>query len=137
MGRVGATAITCPHRCRWFCFCFVLFDCCVSLLLPSFHDDAREFLVTFGKGERGRVLFYIPLISSLRIVDSAYASQHCIAFVLGATQTTTKISLVAKKFVHQTQYRGNIQRISSPRILRGSHFQNRRSQKKIKSRSSF
>ena len=69
-------------------FCFVLFDCCVSLLLPSIHDDVHEFLATFGKGERGGV-FYIPL-SSLKIVDSIYASQHCIAFVLGATQTTKK-----------------------------------------------
>ena len=64
---------------------FVLFDCCISLLLPSIHDDIREFLATFGKGERGGV-FYIPL-SSLKIVDSVYASQHCVAFVLGATQT--------------------------------------------------
>ena len=92
MGRMGATAITCPHRCRWFCFAFVLFDYCVSLLLPSIHDDVHEFLPTFGKGERGGV-FYIPL-NSLKIVDSVYASQHCVAFVLGATQTTTKISSV-------------------------------------------
>ena len=37
---VGATAIRSTHRCRWFlfycCCCFVLFDCCVSLLF-SFH----------------------------------------------------------------------------------------------------
>ena len=98
MGRVGATAITCTHRCRWLCFCFVLFDCCISLLLPSIHDDVCEFLVTFGKGERGRV-FYI-LLSSLKIVDSIFASQHFVALVLGATQTTTKISLVVKKFMH-------------------------------------
>ena len=33
MGRVGATAITCTHRCRWFWFCFiVVFPCC---FLPS------------------------------------------------------------------------------------------------------
>ena len=40
MGRVGATAIRSTHRCRWFCFCFVLvlfrlivaFPCCC---LPS------------------------------------------------------------------------------------------------------
>ena len=87
MGRVGAMAIRSTHRCRWFCFCFVfvlfLFDCCVSLLLPSIHDDVHEFLVTFGNGERGGV-FYIPL-SSPKIVDSIYASQHCIASVLGAT----------------------------------------------------
>ena len=87
MGRVGATAISSTHRCRWFCFCFVfvlfLFDCCVSLLFPSIHDDVREFLATFANGERGGV-YYIPL-SSLKIVDSIYASQHCIAFVLGAT----------------------------------------------------
>ena len=95
MGRVGAMAITCPHRCRRFCFCFVLFDYCISLLLPSIHDDVREFLATFGKGERGGV-FYISL-SSLKIVDSVYTSQHCIASALGATQTTTKISLVTKK----------------------------------------
>ena len=44
--------------------------------------------MTFGKGERGGV-FYIPL-SSQKIVDSIYASQHCVAFVLGAAQTTTK-----------------------------------------------
>ena len=85
MGRVGAMAITCPHRCRWICFSFVLFDCCISLLLPSIRDDICEFLATFGKEERGGV-FYIPL-SSRKIVDSVYASQHCIAFVLGATQT--------------------------------------------------
>ena len=91
MGRVGAMAIASTHRCR---LVFVLFGCCISLLLPSIHDDVREFLVTFEKGERGGV-FYIPL-SSLKIVDSVYASQHCIAFVLGATQTTTKISSVAK-----------------------------------------
>ena len=84
MGRVGAMAITCPHRCSWFCFSFVLFDCCISMLLPSTHDDVREFPATFGKRERGGV-FYIPL-SSLIIVDSIYAGQHCIAFVLGATQ---------------------------------------------------
>ena len=53
MGRVGAMTIRCTHRCRLFYFCFVLFDCCVSLLLPSIHDDICEFLVTFGKGERG------------------------------------------------------------------------------------
>ena len=67
-----------------FLFC-LLFDCYISLLFPSFHDDVRVFLATFGKGERGGV-FYIPL-SSLKIVDSVYASQHCVAFVLGATQT--------------------------------------------------
>ena len=71
-------------------FGFVLFDCCISLLLPSIHDDIREFLATFGKGERVGV-FYIPL-SSLKIVDSVYTGQHCVALVLGATQTTTKIS---------------------------------------------
>ena len=49
------------------------------------HDDVREFLATFGKGERGGV-FYISL-STLKIVDSIYASQHCVALVLGATQT--------------------------------------------------
>ena len=35
MGRVGATAITCTHRCRWFwfLFCFIVaFPCC---FLPS------------------------------------------------------------------------------------------------------
>ena len=69
-------------------FVFVLFDCCISLLLPSIHDDVCEFLVTFGKGERGGV-FYIPL-SSLKIVDSIYAGQHCVALVLGATQPTKK-----------------------------------------------
>ena len=89
MGRVGAMAIGSTHRCRWFCFCFafvlLLFDCCISLLLPSIYDDVREFLATFGNGERGGV-FYIPL-SSLKNVDSVYASQHYVAFVLGATQT--------------------------------------------------
>ena len=68
----------------------VLFYCCVSLLFPSIHDDVHEFLVTFGKGERGGVS-YIPL-SSQKIVDSVYASQHCVALVLGATQTTKEIS---------------------------------------------
>ena len=57
----------------------VAFHCCS----PSIHDDVREFLTTLAKGERGGV-FYIPL-SSLKIVDSVYASQHCVAFVLGAT----------------------------------------------------
>ena len=93
MGRVGATAIRCTHRCRWFSFCFVLFcfvlfDCSVSLLLPSIHDDICEFLATFGKGERGGV-FYIPL-SSLKIVDSIYASQHCVALVLGVFKQQQK-----------------------------------------------
>ena len=70
---------------------FVLFDCCVSLLLPSIHDDVREFLATFGKGERGGV-FYIPL-SSLKIVDSICTGQHCVALVLGATQTKKSVEL--------------------------------------------
>ena len=83
MERVGATAIRSTHTCGWFCFCFVSSDCWVSLLLPSIHDDIREFLATFGNGESGGV-FYIPL-SSLKIVDSVYASQHCVAFALGAT----------------------------------------------------
>ena len=69
---------------------FVVFYSCISLLFPSIDDDVREFLATFGKGERGGV-FYIPL-SSLKIVDSIYTGQHCVALVLGATQTTTKIS---------------------------------------------
>ena len=84
MGRVGAMAITCTHRCRWFWF-LVCLIVCISLLLPSIHDDIHEVLATFGKGERGGV-FYIPL-SSLKIVDSVYAGQHCVALVLGATQT--------------------------------------------------
>ena len=89
MGRVGAMAIRSTHRCRLFCFLFcLLFGCCVCLLLSSIHDDDREFLATFGKGERGGV-FYIPL-SSLKIVDSVYASQHCVALLLGATQTKKK-----------------------------------------------
>ena len=71
----------------------LLFGCCVCLLLSSIQGDDREFLATFGKGERGGV-FYIPL-SSLKFVDSVYASQHCVALVLGATQTN-KNSLVAK-----------------------------------------
>ena len=66
-----------------------LFDCWISLLLPSIHDDVHEFLVTFGKAERGGVL-YIPL-SSLKIVDSIYAGQHCVALVLGATQTKKSV----------------------------------------------
>ena len=40
-------------------------------------------------------VFYIPL-SSVKNGDSVYASQHCVALVLGATQTTTKI-----KFSHE------------------------------------
>ena len=89
--------------CRWFCFvlfCLIVaFPCrCISLLLPFIHDDVREFLATFGKGERGGV-FYNPL-SSLKIIDSICAGQHCVALVLGATQTTTKISLVVRQFVH-------------------------------------
>ena len=64
-----------------YCFVILLF----SLLFPSIHDDVREFLATFGKGEKGGV-FYIPL-SSLKIVDSIYASQHCVVLVLRATQT--------------------------------------------------
>ena len=71
-----------------------LFDCCISLLLHSIHDDIHEFLATFGNGERGGV-FYIPL-SSLKIVDSVYAGQHCVALVLGAK----KIISVAKNFVN-------------------------------------
>ena len=59
----------------------VLLYCCISLLFPSIHDDIYEFLATFGKGERGEV-FYIPL-SSLKIVDCIYTSQHCVALVLG------------------------------------------------------
>ena len=53
------------------------------MMFVSFLQHVREFLATFGKGERGGVV-YIPL-SSLKIVDSVYASQHCVAFVLGAT----------------------------------------------------
>ena len=89
MGRVGAMAITCTHRCRWFWFLLcsiVVFPCC---FLPSMMTFC-EFLATFAKGQRGGV-FYVPL-SSLKIVDSIYAGQHCVAVVLGATQTTTKIS---------------------------------------------
>ena len=44
-----------------------------------------SFWRLLGKGDRGGV-FYIPL-SSLKIVDSVYASQHCVALVPGATQT--------------------------------------------------
>ena len=45
-------------------------------------------LIFWGEGrQRGSILY------SLKIVDSDYASQHCVAFVLGATQTK-KISLV-------------------------------------------
>ena len=80
-------AIRSTHRCRWFCFCFAfvlfLFDCCVSLLFPSIHDDIHEILATFGKGERGGVV-YIPLCS-LKNVDSVYTSRHRVAIVLGAT----------------------------------------------------
>ena len=49
-----------------------------------------SFWQLLGRGERGGV-FYIPL-SSLKIVDSIYSSQHCVALVLWATQTTTIIS---------------------------------------------
>ena len=48
-----------------------------------------SFWRLFGKGERGGV-FYIPL-SSLKIVDSVYTSQHCVAFVLGATQKNSLV----------------------------------------------
>ena len=75
------------------------------MLLPSIHDDIREFLATFGKGERGGV-FYIPL-SSLKIVDSVYASQHCVAFVLGATQTNkiqfSRVKIRALPTRHDTE----------------------------------
>ena len=74
---------------------FVVFYCCVSLLFPSIHDGVCEFLATFVKGERGGV-FYIPL-SSLKIVDSVYAGQHCVALVLEATQTTTTNQLRHEK----------------------------------------
>ena len=44
MGRVGATAIRSTRRCRWFLFCFcfsfVSFDCCISLL-SAFHPSWR------------------------------------------------------------------------------------------------
>ena len=69
----------------FFVFVLFYFIDCVSLLFPSIHDDVREVLVTFGKGERGGV-FYISL-SSLKIVDTIYAGQHC---GMGATQTTKK-----------------------------------------------
>ena len=74
---------------------FVLFDCCVSLLLPSIHDDIREFLVTFVKGERGGV-FYFPL-SSLKIVDSIYARQHCVALLSTRGYTNEKNQLSREK----------------------------------------
>ena len=51
--------------------------------------------MTFGKGERGGV-FYIPL-RSLKIVDPIYVGQHCVALVLGATQTTTTNQLSREK----------------------------------------
>ena len=38
-----------------------------------------------GREKEGGV-FYIPLIT-LKFVYSVYASQHCVALVLGATQT--------------------------------------------------
>ena len=73
--------------CAFLLFCLIVaFPCCCL----SIHDDVHEFLATFGKGERGGV-FYIPL-SSLKIVDSVYASQHCIAFVLGATPKRNQFS---------------------------------------------
>ena len=59
----------------------VAFHCCS----PSIHDDVHEFWATFGQVERGGV-FYIPLIT-LKFVYSVCASQHCVALVLGATQT--------------------------------------------------
>ena len=66
-------------------------------------NDDCEFLATFGKkGERGGV-FYIPL-SSLKIVDSIYTSQHCVALVLGATQT--KKNQFSREKI-RAQYRGS------------------------------
>ena len=58
----------------------------------NIHGDVREFLATFGKGERGGVV-YIPL-SSLKIVDSVYASQHCVAFVLGLHKLKKQFSRI-------------------------------------------
>ena len=58
----------------------------------------------------GGGVFYIPL-SSLKIVDSIYASQHCVALVLGATQTTKKqlsrekihaLVTIQREYVHRT-----------------------------------
>ena len=54
-----------------------------------------SFWRLLGKGERGGV-FYIPL-TSLKIVDSVYASLHCVSLVLGATQTTTTKQLSHEK----------------------------------------
>ena len=48
-----------------------------------------RFLVREKEGE-----YFIPLIT-LKLVYSVYASQHCVALVLGATQTKKKIGLVA------------------------------------------
>ena len=76
------------------------------MLLPSIHDDIHDFLVTFGNGERGGV-FYIPL-SSLKIVDSVYTSQHYVAFVLGATQTNknqfSRVKICALDTIHREYY---------------------------------
>ena len=87
MGRVGLRPLDLPIGVGGFVFVLLLFlflfDCCVSLLFPSIHDDIHEILATFGKGERGGVV-YIPLCS-LKIVDSVYTSRHRVAFVLGAT----------------------------------------------------
>ena len=69
-------------------FCLiVVFPCCC---LPSMMMFVR-FWQLLGREKEGSI--YIP-ISSLKIVDSVYASQHCVAFVLGATQTKNQFSRV-------------------------------------------
>ena len=63
--------------------------------MPASIVYIHEFLVTFGKGERGGV-FYIPL-SSLKIVDSVYACQHCVTLVLGVYTNNNNKSVESRK----------------------------------------
>ena len=49
MGRVGAMAITCTHRCRWFCFVFL---CCCLPSMMTFVD--------FCEGRKRGSILYSP-----------------------------------------------------------------------------
>ena len=84
MGRVGLWPLHVPIGVG--SLGFVLF--CLIIAFPSIHDDVREFFGNFWEGrKRGGGGCYIR---SLKIVDSIYTGQHCVALVLGATQTKTK-----------------------------------------------